>query len=195
MKVLVIVAHYRENSLTYELKNQFEKGLKEAGHQVDVLDLYKLKLNPILEGQDQPNRSTSEEQQHFSEQVLQEQERLLKYDSIALLYPLYWFSLPAMVKGYVDRVWNYGFAYGKNKKWDPKKVLWMPLAGSTEENFRSRTADTTTRNLLNEIAAYCKFKDSKVKMFYGTLTGNNEQVNQNLIKEAYQEGLRFELSV
>lgn len=191
MKVLIIVAHYREASLTYELKNQVEKGLKESGHEVDVLDLYKLKFDPILEGQDDPYWSGHDG--HYSEQVVKEQERLIKYDSIVMLFPMYWFNMPAMLKGYIDRVFNHGFAYGRNKQWNPKKIMWMPLVGSTEANFESRKLPEMVKFYFNNgIAKYCGINKSKVKMLFSTIVDNTEQVNQKLMEEAYQEGLDFD---
>lgn len=191
MKILIIVCHHRENSLTYELKNQLEKGLKQVNHQVDVLDLHHLKFNPVLEMDDDPDWSKKE--QHFSAEVIQEQERLLQYDAVALVFPLWWFSMPALLKGYIDRVWNLGFAYGRNKQWNPKKCLWLGLVGSKEERYAANKLDEMVDTHFNVgIAGFCGIEKSRVKLFYQTTVENTEEINQQLIREAYQEGLDFD---
>lgn len=190
MKVLIVVAHYREKSLTYELKNHLQKGLQDAGHEADILDLYKLKFNPILEYQDDyfwPGHNGE-----YSEEVVREQERLLKYDAVIFIFPIYWLNMPAMLKGYVDRVFNHGFAYGKTKTWYPKKLVWMPLVGATEENFESRKIAPMVDFYFHLVSNFMEIKSTRVKMFYQTATENSEEINQKLIKEAYNEGLNFE---
>jgi putative NADPH-quinone reductase len=70
MKVLIILAHPRDNSLVYSIKNEFEKGLTDSGHEVNTLDLYKVGFDPILREQDEPQ--WFEETQAHTEEVLKE---------------------------------------------------------------------------------------------------------------------------
>ncbi|MOA52701.1 Glutathione-regulated potassium-efflux system ancillary protein KefF [compost metagenome] len=58
----------------------------------------------------------------YSPEVEAEMERMKKHDALAYVFPVWWYNLPAMLKGYIDRVWNNGFAYGSNKL-HHKKVL------------------------------------------------------------------------
>lgn len=53
--------------------------------------------------------------------ILSEQNRVARADTICLVFPLFWFSMPAMMKGWMDRVWTYGWAYDQVN--DPTKSL------------------------------------------------------------------------
>ncbi|CAO3633151.1 unnamed protein product [Mucor hiemalis] len=111
MKVLIILAHPRnQTSMTRQIKDSFAACLEKTGNQVDTRDLYDLKFNPVMYEQDEPKHT--KEVQEFSKQVHEEMERISKYDALVFAFPIYWFHLPAILKGYIDRVSNYTFAYG-----------------------------------------------------------------------------------
>lgn len=55
MKVLIVAAHPRLDSLTLSITNQFAKGLREAGHEYEIVDLYRENFNPVMYTQDEPN--------------------------------------------------------------------------------------------------------------------------------------------
>jgi putative NADPH-quinone reductase len=190
MKVLIVLAHYREDSLTYKLKEQFEKGVKEIGHQVDTLDLYKIKFNPVFTIEDEPAYFESE--QNYPEDMVKEMERLNSYDAIVFVFPLYWYTMPAILKGYIDRVWNFNFAHGPEKTLELEKVLWMPLCGGTENDYqRMHPLGETIDHLYSSILNYCGGGKTKVKKFFGTMRRNDKNIAQN-IQDAYQEGLDFD---
>lgn len=74
--------------------------------------------------------------------------------------------MPAITKGYIDRTWNYGFAYGGTKL-PHKKVLWIPLVGETEESLRKRNFDTMISHYLNVgLAGYTGISQSEVAFLY-----------------------------
>jgi putative NADPH-quinone reductase len=48
---------------------------------------------------------------------------------------VYWQNVPAILKGWIDRVWNYGFAYGRSRpRLAGKRMLWLSLAGATADD-------------------------------------------------------------
>jgi NAD(P)H dehydrogenase (quinone) len=68
--------------------------------------------------------------------VLSEQEKINASDAIAFIYPVFWTDAPAKLKGWFDRVWTYGFAYGENRTMKRlEKGLVLCTAGNTEEYF------------------------------------------------------------
>lgn len=100
----------------------------------------------------------------YSAQVQQHMERILAADLLVVVFPIYWQSTPALLKGWIDRVWNYGFAYGRS---DPrlagKRVLWIGLAGATAEDpIVAPMADLLEAQLSEGIAYYCGFAKSAV---------------------------------
>jgi len=124
MNVLVVYAHPEPRSLNGSIKNFIVQRLEHAGHTVQVSDLYAMQWKSALDPQD--NRSPTpgarfdpslDSQQAFvngtqSLDIEQEQNKLLWADTVILQFPLWWYSMPAILKGWVDRVYAYGFAYG-----------------------------------------------------------------------------------
>ena len=107
MKHLVIVAHPRLDSLTMCLARAYVGELATHGHQHTLHDLYRMQFDPVLtqtEITQQANRSGPPE-------VLQAQQDIEAADALTVFYPLWWLSMPAILKGYIDRVFARGFAY------------------------------------------------------------------------------------
>ncbi|QGH33337.1 NAD(P)H oxidoreductase [Gracilibacillus salitolerans] len=188
MKVLTIVTHPRQDSLTFTVANRMIEGLQDAGHEVDVMDLYRSDFDPILKEADEPEWGT--DQQQFSTRVHQEMERLKQYDGLAFVFPLWWWSVPALLKGYIDRVWNYSFAYGPGKL-PHQHVLWLSLAGAPVERFTKRKYDQMITHYFNVgLADYCGIGSSKFELFYETIKDKPEYM-EHWMEKAYELGLNY----
>ncbi|WP_429841230.1 NAD(P)H oxidoreductase [Brevibacillus sp. FIR094] len=188
MKVLTVVTHPRTNSLTFAVAERFVQGLKDAGHEVEVLDLHRIGFNPVLWEGDEPDWNNGDKK--YSEEVEIEMERMNKHDALAFIFPIWWFSIPAMLKGYIDRVWNNGFAYGSSKL-HHKHILWIGLAAATKEQFAKRNYDEMMRHHLNVgIADYVGLHDSKVEFLYDTLAIDPAHIDW-LFNHAYELGFHY----
>ncbi|WP_127484124.1 NAD(P)H oxidoreductase [Paenibacillus ehimensis] len=189
MKVLTVVSHPRVSSLTFSVADRFLQGLADAGHETEMLDLHRSGFNPVLWEADEPDWSS--DRKIYSPEVEAEMERMKKYDALAYIFPIWWFNLPAMLKGYIDRVWNNGFAYGSNKL-HHKKVLWLGLAAAPKELFEKRQYDKMLSQHLNiGIASYCGISNSQVEILYDTLDSRPE-IFENLLMRAYHLGLYYD---
>lgn len=189
MKILTVVSHPRVNSLTFSVADRFLQGLADAGHETEMLDLHRSGFNPVLWEADEPDWSS--DRKIYSPEVEAEMERMKKYDALAYIFPIWWFNLPAMLKGYIDRVWNNGFAYGSNKL-HHKQVLWLGLAAAPKEHFEKRQYDKMLSQHLNTgIADYCGISNSKVEILYDTLDSRPE-IFENLLMRAYHLGLYYD---
>lgn len=188
MNVLVVVSHSRKDSLTFQVTDRFIQGLAEAGHQAEILDLHEIGFDPILRAEDEPDYT--QEIQRFSPQIETEITRLRKHDAIAFVFPLWWWHLPAMLKGYIDRVMNNTFAYGTNTL-HHEQILWIALAGVTEEQMNKRGYGDSIRNLLNVgIADYCGVSNSRVEFLYSTVEAPPEHYEE-LLNQAYELGVNY----
>ncbi|MFG0429017.1 NAD(P)H-dependent oxidoreductase [Serratia liquefaciens] len=123
MNVLIVYAHPEPQSLNGSLKDFSVQRLEAAGHAVQVSDLYAMQWKATLDANDSTAQSgdrfnpSLDSQQAFaqglqSKDIELEQEKLLWADTLILQFPLWWFSMPAILKGWVERVYAYGFAYG-----------------------------------------------------------------------------------
>lgn len=188
LKVLTVVCHPRLQSLTFSAANRFAQGLKEAGHETEIIDLHRSGFNPVLWEEDEPDWSGKPKL--YSPEVEREIERMKQFDALAYVFPLWWYSMPAMLKGYIDRVWNYGFAYGSSKL-HHQHVSWLILAAATHNDLKKRDYDKMVEHQLNVgLADYVGISNSRVQYLFDTLNEDSNHI-ENLLDQAYQHGLNY----
>lgn len=107
MKHLIIFTHPNPNSLNNHIKTHLEAHLKSLDHELRTRDLYELNFNPVLSISDMHGQI----QGKASEEVKTEQQYIQWADCLTIIHPIWWTGLPAIYKGYIDRVFSYGFAY------------------------------------------------------------------------------------
>lgn len=125
MKVLWLAAHPEERSLNGSLKTEGIRTLRDHGHEVQLSDLYAMKWNPVVGADDFDHSPT--ERLHISSaahhaytsgalspDIRAEQEKVTWADTLVVQFPLWWYGMPAILKGWFDRVFVRGFAYGIN---------------------------------------------------------------------------------
>ena len=124
MKVFIVFAHPEPTSFGKALLDRSVQTLESCGHEVVVSDLYAMEFNPVAAGSDFTQRRFPEALQYDREQKLasqrhgfasdiqQEIDKVLACDLLILQFPLWWFSVPAIMKGWIDRVFANGTAYG-----------------------------------------------------------------------------------
>jgi NAD(P)H dehydrogenase (quinone) len=123
-KILIVSAHPEPRSLNGALTAFAAGELRRAGHQVGVSDLYAMEWRPDVGPGDFPGHDPAERldvmgasgrayaEGRLAPEIAAEQEKLLWSDAVILQFPMWWFSMPAMLKGWVDRVLTHGFGYG-----------------------------------------------------------------------------------
>jgi NAD(P)H dehydrogenase (quinone) len=109
MKTLVIYTHPNHQSLSYAFLQEVIRGSEENAHieEVQVLDLYEEGFNPVLVF----NENKRRRDMHLDPALAKYREQLLWADLIVLVYPIWWGRPPAMLLGYIDRMFASGFAY------------------------------------------------------------------------------------
>jgi NAD(P)H dehydrogenase (quinone) len=123
MNVLWIFAHPEPRSLSGTLRADGERELREQGHEVCVSDLYAMGWNPVVDREDfaaaEGERllvAAASERAHrggtLSADIRAEQDKLRWADAVVLQFPIWWNGMPAILKGWFDRVFVKGFAYG-----------------------------------------------------------------------------------
>lgn len=132
MNVLIVHAHPEPRSLNGSLKDFAVRHLEATGHAVRVSDLYAMDWKSPLDAADSPAREpgtrydpAADSRQAYdagtqSADIAAEQDKLRWADVLILQFPLWWFSMPAILKGWVDRVYANGFAYGVGEHSDQR---------------------------------------------------------------------------
>lgn len=149
VKVHLVVAHPEKASFNFALHQTAICALNEEGIEISISDLYSEKFDPTAGHSDVCNFPVGEsfnlakaqrwalETSSFTKSIVDEQSKLKSCDILVLQFPLWWWSFPAILKGWIDRVLTSGFAYGKDATLIPKKVMYSITTGgaSTKEEF------------------------------------------------------------
>jgi NAD(P)H dehydrogenase (quinone) len=135
MNVLIVYAHPEPSSFICALKDTAVKTLKSAGNHVEVSDLYAENFNPVAGRHDfttiaNPARFHYQEEQlyaslnnGFADDIKREQQRVRKADLMIFVFPLWWGGMPSILKGWIDRVLAYGFAYADGQRFTSGRFL------------------------------------------------------------------------
>lgn len=108
MKHAVIFAHPNNPSFAASVAQTYAAAVEALGHTVIIRDLYRMNFDPCLK----PSEIPSEKAFGPEPDVVAEREMLKDVDVFALIYPLWLYAPPAIMKGYMERVFGFGFAYG-----------------------------------------------------------------------------------
>lgn len=124
MKHAVIVAHPRRNSFTLAVAEAWAEAARAAGAEAVVRDLYRMGFDPLLHEDELPDH----EGYAPRPDVVEERRVIGDADAFVLVYPLWFNATPAMLKGYLDRVFGLGFGYspqsgGGNRPLLPGRLL------------------------------------------------------------------------
>lgn len=152
MRYFIVYAHPEPLSLNGALKDAAVQALTAAGHEVRVSDLYAMGFKAQADADDFPARDpvarlvyhhASGEAYASGRQradIAQEQEKLLWAEVVVLQFPLWWFSVPAILKGWIDRVFVHGLAIGVSKAGTRQ---WLRYGEGRLEGRRAMLAVTT----------------------------------------------------
>ncbi len=141
MKHAVIIAHPNADSLTCTVAKTYADGVRALGQQVVVRDLYRMGFDPCLKASEIPKPSGFQ----FGADVVAERELLADVDVFAFVYPLWFNASPAMLKGYVDRVFSMGFGYepamgGTEPLLEGKRMISFTSSGAPDHWVRETGA-------------------------------------------------------
>lgn len=173
MNVLIIFAHPERHSLSGALLEVAITELKGLGHDVQVSDLHAMRWKAAVDRADFPDlgpderlKVASASSREFAadgltDDVKAEQDKLRWADTVIFQFPLWWFAMPAILKGWVDRVYACGFAYGvgehSDRRWGDrygegmmagKRAMLVVTAGGWPEHYSERGINGQIDDLL-----------------------------------------------
>jgi NAD(P)H dehydrogenase (quinone) len=130
MNVLIVYAHPEAGSFNGAMVQTATREFKRAGHAVQVSDLYRMRFDPVS---DRRNFTTVRDPRYFRQQdeerhaseahgftpdIAAEIDKLFWCDLLVFQFPMWWFGLPAMLKGWCDRVLVAGRVYGRRRRFE-----------------------------------------------------------------------------
>ena len=166
MNVLIVYAHPNSASFNKAILNTVQDGFVQRGDDVRVRDLYVEQFNPVLSEE----QLALQNEGKVPEDVALEQTHVAWADAIVLIYPLWWFDRPAILKGWFDRVFTNGFAFSYNGDdvqglLTDKRALVIVTTGGTKEEF-GRDADRLTRSTTEGTLTFCGITEIIDRVFY-----------------------------
>lgn len=182
MKHLIIYAHPNPESFNHAILETTINKLTALGASVEVRDLYKINFNPCFSLADMKARENGD----VLPDVKTEQDYINQADKITFIAPLWWNLLPAILKGYFDRVFTINFAVAQmSNGWtgllgEKKFGMFNTMAASKEEMIKN--GDTTAFKQLVDKGIF-EFVQSPLcfhQIFYGVDSGGQEKREEML---------------
>lgn len=156
MKVLIVHAHENPDSFCSALFNVAKNDLSSKGHQVITTDLYQQNFKAVASKQDftaldhdryykyATAQLEASETNSYTPDLIEEMQKIDNIDVLNFNFPLWWFGMPAILKGWVDRVLAFGVAYGGNYgmyeagRFHGKKAFLTITTGSPETAYQPK---------------------------------------------------------
>ena len=186
-KILIINGHPNKDSLNFAIAAAYKKGAESAGAEIKEIIIAGLKFNPNLQGGYQKRTELEPD-------LLDAWDKIKWADHLVWVHPVWWGGLPAITKGFIDRVFLPGFAfqYRENSVWWDKL-----LKGKTAHIFTTLDQPGWTyrfmfgRPSINQLRRstleFCGVKPVKVTLF-GPVKGSGEDTRKKWLKKAEQAG-------
>lgn len=160
MHALIVVDHDDPRSLTHALAQQIAKGLSERdpSNTFEIADLHAEAFDPRFGVADW---AVHHRESAPPADVLAEQARIDRADALVLVYPVFWWSMPALLKGWIDRVFSNGWAYdfdgeSTRKKLGRLRVHLVALAGSDARTYERHGYGSAMKTQIDHgIFDYC----------------------------------------
>jgi putative NADPH-quinone reductase/1,4-dihydroxy-2-naphthoate octaprenyltransferase len=186
-KFLVVFSHPKENSLAYAIREAVIKGLKKIRAEVRVQDLYREKFNPLLYDIDENEKD---------QVTVKMKEDVVWADGIVFIAPLWWAGIPAMLKGYFDRIFTEHFAFQYNQAGIPvgllknKKAVLIGTCDTPPLLAKFSKTSLGFKSVIRGVLKLSGIKDSKFILF-GSVTNSTEKQREKWIKRAMAIGEKF----
>jgi NAD(P)H dehydrogenase (quinone) len=192
MHTLIIFAHPRRDSFTGAVLDAFTAGIAEHGnHTTELADLTRENFDPRFQAEDYAQFRG----EPMPDAVRAEQARVDRADALAFVFPVWWWSFPAVLKGWIDRVfaegWAYSFEPGLSRgRLRDRPTLLLGIAGSRESTYRKYGYGEAMRVQIDTgILGYCGLRDVEAQVFYDV--EQNAELRARYLTEARELGRRF----
>lgn len=182
MNTLVIYAHPNPQSFNSAVAQAVKDELEKKGTQVKFKDLYAMNWNPVLSQNDFEGFHSG----NIPADLMAEQADVNWADVIIMIAPIWWTSVPAILKGYIDRVFSLGFAYeytptGPRGKMGAKKGLLITSSGADEPNAQANgMMAAMKRTLLDGFFGFCGFSEYKHQNLFAVTMVKDDDRQQML---------------
>jgi NAD(P)H dehydrogenase (quinone) len=176
MRILIVYAHPNPASFCHAILRTIESELSAMGHDIRVKDLYAEGFNPVLSAAELGALNDG----RVPEAIAREQESLRWAEGLVLVYPLWWFDRPAILKGWFDKVLTNGFAFeytaeGARGLLPQHKALIVVTVGGSRQDYRDMDAEELIiRPVSDGTLGFCGISDVDHRLLYGVPSVSDE---------------------
>lgn len=129
MKVVIVFNHPYHGSFCNAILESVTKGLRKANHEIDIIHLDNDNFNPVMSSED---LKAFRDKKPIDIKVIDYSNRIKNADHLVFIFPIWWELMPAMTKGFIDKVIFPGVAYDYSNESNTRmKPLWNNLNGMT----------------------------------------------------------------
>ena len=193
MKVYIIYTHPNPKSFNHAILESFTEGLTEAGHSFEISDLYADNFKAGLDSKDL--------EQIFSGNIPDDikcyQDKITAAEALVFIYPIWWIDCPALLKGWIDRVFLAGFAYRMDEPHimipllKQRKALIINTAGGPWEEYRDKGWKDMIYKLMGDfILRTCGIQQVEHVIFHNVMI-TDDNTRKGYLEQAYSLGKDF----
>jgi len=189
MKIQIIYCHPSKKSYTYEILEQVKSNLEKEKLEYEVSDLYAMKFQTDMDEAEYEREGFANTSLPIPDDVKKEHQKIEKADCLIFIYPVWWSDCPAKLKGWFDRVYSVGYAYGYNESEENKKMktvkygLVICTAGHSNEFLKEIGIAESMRNVMIDDRLGKRFQNKEIIILGGTLNIENvKQMHSQIIK-------------
>jgi len=183
MKQLIIYTHFSPFSFNCAIKDRIIQQAQLMGHETILRDLYFMNFKPSLDWIDMNAQKNNE----VPIDIATEQKYIAEAEVLIFVFPIWWNSMPAVLKGYIDRVFSNGFAYSINGEvkglLNGKKVMiFNSLGGDTDEDMQNAMRTTIDKGIME----FCGM-DVELHRFFPNVIDVDRQTRESYLDDIGRE--------
>jgi NAD(P)H dehydrogenase (quinone) len=187
MKVLVVYAHPNQESFNRAVLNAFTRGLETKKLSYEVVDLYAINFQPCLTSKDLAAFQTG----NIPDDIRAQQAKVSEADTLVFIFPIWWSAPPAILKGWVDRVFSLKFAYdftdqGPVGLLKGKKALLLTTSGGDQAFFEGSGIQKAIEATVDlGIFGFTGMESVRHDFFYNVVEGD-DLLRKRYLEKAFQ---------
>ena len=181
MNILIIYSHPSGKSYTFQILETLKQTLFLNKWNVEVSDLYAMNFQSDMNEMEYEREGFANTGLPISKDVLEEHTKIEKADCIIFLYPVWWSDCPAKLKGWFDRVYSVGYAYGQKPNTPVMKTIKWGLvictAGHSNDFLNEIGIAQSMQTIMLDDRLGKRFEHKEMLILGGT-TENNDDLKQ-----------------
>lgn len=173
MNILIVYSHPSKKSYTFQVLEHLKSEISKQNWNLEISDLYSINFQSDMSEKEYEREGFAKTELPISNDVLDEHAKIEKADCIIFLYPVWWSDCPAKLKGWFDRVYSVGYAYGQNETSQKMKTIPFGLvictAGHPNAFLEEIEMAQSMENIMLEDRLGKRFDNKEMLILGGTL--------------------------